>query len=467
MCYNWGMRALIYTRVSEDRAGGRSPAEQESDARQVCEREGWDVAAVITDTVGASRHSKGTRGGWAKAKTMIAKGDVDVLVTWEASRAQRDLTAYAELRDLCVANNVLWNYSGRTRDLASKDDRFTSGLDALLAEREADETSHRVQRAIRANAIQGRPHGRRLFGYTRVYDPTSGALTGQTPNSDEAPTVARMFADYLGGAGCKTIARTLNAEDVTTGSGAKWSDKTVHDILTNPAFAARRVHRGEIIGAANWPAIVTDDTFDRVQARLQTQKTYAARANPRARLLTGTARCGVCGAKAGVIHDRNYRKVYACKAKYCVTRDLNKVDAFVSDLIVERLSRPDVAEALRDAPTSPAVDDARTRLAGLKARLDEAVNECVAGRLSPATLARLEAQLLPQIRSAEGDARQALLPINLEVPASGVAKWWDGLTDEVKREVVRNLFAAIVIKPSSKRGARVFDPDCVQVEWKR
>ena len=167
------LKALIYTRVSEDRAGGRSPAEQEADALQVCEREGWTVVEVVTDSTGASRYSKGTRTGWARAKKLIGAGSVDVLVTWAASRAQRDLKAYAELRDLCAVNNVRWCYQGRVYDLAAKDDRFTTGLDALLAERDSAEISMNVRRAIRANAIAGRPHGRRLYGYERVYDPSA------------------------------------------------------------------------------------------------------------------------------------------------------------------------------------------------------------------------------------------------------------------------------------------------------
>ncbi|HEX6236004.1 MAG TPA: recombinase family protein, partial [Acidimicrobiales bacterium] len=127
-----GTRALIYTRVSQDRAGGRSPAEQEAEARAHCEREGWEVAEVVTDSVGASRHSKGHRDGWGRARRLVGAGDVDVLVTWEASRAQRDLSAYSELRDLCAAHGVRWAYSGRVHDLTTSDGRFRTGLDALL-----------------------------------------------------------------------------------------------------------------------------------------------------------------------------------------------------------------------------------------------------------------------------------------------------------------------------------------------
>lgn len=457
--------ALIYTRVSQDRAGGRSPAEQEAEARLVCDREGWDIAEVITDAVGASRHSKGTRAGWKRAQKLVADRKVDVLVTWEASRAQRDLEAYAELRRICAASGVLWNYSGRTYDMTRKDDRFSTGLDALLAEKEAEETAERVQRAMRANAAQGRPHGRRLFGYQRVYDNATGALIGQEPLEEEADVVRRLFREYLGGRGIRTLTTDLNAEGITTGTGATWSDPQIRRVLINPAYAARRVHRGEVVGDASWPALIDAETFDRVQARLVARRTSQTRQVHTARLLSGVGRCGKCGGKVVTIHDRNKRKVYVCREKFEVSRDMLKLDAFVSAVIIERLSRPDVADAMSEAP-NPAVAEARSRATSLAKQLDQAIEEFTAGRLSATTLAKVETKLLPQIAEAEQAARQGLVPIELEVPSDNVAAWWDGLSGEVRREIVGALLSAVVILPT-KRGTRGFDPQAVAVEWRR
>lgn len=459
------MRALIYTRVSQDRAGGRSPAEQEAEARLVCGREGWEVAEVVTDTNGASRHSKGTRAGWKAAQAMVEARKVDVLVTWEASRAQRDLEAYAALRRLCSTAGVLWNYSGRTYDMAAKDDRFSTGLDALLAEREADETADRVKRAMRANAAQGRPHGRRLFGYQRVYDATTGALLGQKPLDAEAGVVVRIFRDYLAGQGIRTITRMLNLEGVTTNTGCRWNDPQVRRILVNPSYAGKRVHRGEVVAEGLWPALVDAENFDRVQARLLAQRTSQTRNVGTARLLVSIGRCGVCGGKITAIHDRNRRKVYVCRDKYEVCRDLLALDAFVSAVIIERLSRADVADAL-SGQEDPAVEQARLRVAELEAQLDTAVEQFTAGKLTASTLAKVEAKLLPAIGEARQVTRRALVPLEVDVPAAGIEEWWDALTHEVRRSVVGALLSAVVIMPTGK-GRRVFDPASVRIEWRR
>jgi site-specific DNA recombinase len=160
------MRAALYCRVSSDPRGtGRSVSEQETECRAVCEREGWEIATVFTDNDrSASRYATKGRPAYEELSRFVAAGKADVLVTWEASRFQRDLDAYVKLRELCRGLNVLWSYSGRTFDLSRTDDRLTTGLDALLAERESDQTRERVMRAVRANAVAGRPHGKLLYG---------------------------------------------------------------------------------------------------------------------------------------------------------------------------------------------------------------------------------------------------------------------------------------------------------------
>jgi DNA invertase Pin-like site-specific DNA recombinase len=457
-------QALIYTRVSEDRSGGRSPAEQELEAREVCAHNDWIVAEVVTDSTGASRYSKGTRSGWARAKALVESGAVDVLVTWEASRAQRDLTAYVELRDLCARSGVLWSYSGRTYDLATTGDRFTTGLDALLAEREAGEIAHRVQRAIRANAVEGKPHGRRLYGYQRVYDEATGQLLRQVPHPDEAPIVADVFAAYLAGRGPRTIATDLNRSGRRTSTGAMWKDVQIRRMLKTPAYAARRQHQGEVIGAANWPAIVDPVTFDRVQARLAEVKARHPRMRGTARLLSGVARCGVCGGRVACMHDRNKRKIYHCRDGFHVARDLTKLDAYVSAVIVERLSRPDAVAALAGSGVDPAADSARARVDRLRAQLDEAVAEFTAGNLTGALLAKVEQQLLPAIEEAEREARRAYVGLDLDVPTENVGRWWESLTAEIRREVVGALLSSVTILPTGQ-GRRTFDPDDVVVEF--
>jgi site-specific DNA recombinase len=450
------VKALLYVRNSS--ASERSVEEQEAECRADCDRRGWTVETVVTDMVGASKHSKGTRHGWARVKKLLPQHDV--LVTWEASRAQRDLAEYAELRDLCVASRVGWCYSGRLHDLSTADGQFATGLDALLAERETAVTRERIERAMRANAAAGKPHGRRLYGYQRTYDPTSGVLTGQIPHPTEAPIIRSIFDDYLSGIGLRTIAKRLEDEGVRTRRGNPWTDGQVRNVLERPGYCGRRVHRGQITPGM-WEPIVSEATFDKVQERLARSAATRTRGTVTARMLTGVARCGKCGTKTYVGHNRG-RRVYHCTKRGCMgaARDLVKLDAFVSEQIIRRF------ETGTPLDVAPVDDGLRLEVDALRARLDDAVGQFTAGRLSAATLAKIEGELLPAITAAEAARRRVGVPLEIDLPDDGDYRlWWDEkLLPEQRRAIATSLISAVTILPAT-RGSRNFDPLTVNVEW--
>jgi site-specific DNA recombinase len=467
------VRALIYTRISDDQRDGRSPGEQEAEARAVCQREGWDVLEVLSDSAGASRHSRGGRPGWDRAKALIADSAVDVLVTWEASRAERKLAGVAELIDLCAAHGVLWSYKGRTYDPATSSDRFNIGLDGLVAVREADETSERVQRAMRSSAAKGRPHGRNLYGYRRDYELGTSrrpTLVRQYPDPETGPVVQRIFIEYLSGRGSHSIAAGLNAGGIAGPATASWDSLQVRRLLRNPAYAGRRSHRGEL-SAKRWPGwepLVDVGTFDKVAARLDRMSERNVRQRTTAHLLSGVARCGVCGGKMRVI-TKVGQPAYDCRDRHCVGRSLPKLDLYVTGKVLGRLSLPDVAESLEDSDNRAEVHAARQLADELRDELDKAFKLWQERKLSPGAYARMETDLQERITKAEDKARRALVPIQLDdLPAADrIDAWWDGLDTERQREIVAALIAVVAVhplKPGMRR--RQFYPELVEIDWR-
>lgn len=461
------MRAAIYSRVSSDPRGrGRSVQEQEAECHAIAERQGWSVVGVFTDNDrSASRYATKARREYERLLDFVREGRCDVLVTWEASRFQRDLEAYVALRELCRLRGVLWSYSGRTYDLQRTDDRLSTGLDALLAERESDMTRDRVLRAVRANAGTGRPHGKLLYGYEREYDPSSGQLLAQVVREDQAEVVREIARRFLSGEAFRAIADDLNRREVPAPRGGSWHPTNVRRVVLNPAFAGKRVHQGKVIGPAAWPAILDEATHHRVVAKATDPARRTHRESAVRHLLSGIATCGVCGGRVRVQKNRGFL-AYLCIDKFCVSRRENDVDELVTRVVLARLSEPDALDLL-----DPAVDeddDVRAALSDAqekRARLDTFYDAAAGGEISAAALSRIETRLLDEIKMAEGRARRGSRTTAVqELMDAGPSQAWKSTSLTVRREVIKELVEVRILP--ARRGARTFDPNTINISWR-
>jgi site-specific DNA recombinase len=448
--------------VSKDpKQQGRSVAEQEAECRAVCDRGGWQVLDVLCDNDrSASRYATKTRPQWEEVKRRIANGDgVDVLVTWEASRGGRDLGEFAGLRDLCRANGVKLNYSGRTIDFDDSSDSFRAGLDALISEDESERTRKRVLRAMRAQADEGMPHGRPLFGYRLVYnDDRPPKLIGQEPSPDDAEIVREIARRFLSGESMASITADLNARKVPFTSDRPWTATRVKRILMNPGYTGKRVHQGEVVGDAKWEPIIDQQMFDAIAGRFERPGVRGG--EDVLHLLSGIARCGKCG---GPMYVR--RGTYECAPSGGhLARNERHLDAYVTAVILERLATIDLDDLGAEHPEAT---EQRRLAAELRGRVADAADKFAGGEISSAVLARVEANLTPKIRAAEKRARAAAVPPNLgELAGAGVDQRWDALSVEQQREIVRLLLDVTVLPDIRPRGSRGFDPDAVRLEWR-
>ncbi|MBE7195018.1 MAG: recombinase family protein [Gordonia polyisoprenivorans] len=460
------MQAIIYCRVSSDpNQRGKSVDEQERECRGVAAAAGWPVGDVLVDNDrGASRYSRGDRPAYAQLKLTLSPGDV--LITWEASRAQRDLAAYLELRELCAERGVLWSYSGRTYDLSRGDDRFTTGLDALLSEKEVEQTRERVLRAVRANAHAGRPHGKVPFGYRLVRDPDTGESIGRVEHPETGPIFREAFRRVLAGEALYAVCKDFEARGIPAprprrdGTPAPWIQVTLRHILESPTYAGLRQHRGVVVGPATWEPLITVEEHQQMLALLKDPARLTHRGSEPRWLLTGIATCGVCGGR--IVRRKNRGcDSYMCHAGFCVARKINGVDEYVTETILARLEHLDPSALSSTDPTvTAALDEART----LRARLDDFVDQAAAGELTAASLARIEARLLPQIAAAErrGTAG-ARHPLVAAMVGPGARSQWESLNVTDRRAVVQSMLTIRILPAVST--FRRFDPTRVTLEW--
>ncbi|QFG08890.1 integrase [Mycobacterium phage MalagasyRose] len=450
------MRAIIYNRVSSDPTGrARSVADQERENRAVCERNDWPVAEVLTDNDrSATRFATRDRPEYLRLAEILRKGDV--LVTWEASRAQRDLDAYVALRNLCAERGVMWCYSGKLYDLTAGDDRFTTGLDALLAEKEAEQTRERIMRGHRANLDAGRPHGHVPYGYRIVRDPTTGRPERRVPDEAQAPIVQDAARRILGGESLRSVVAGLNERTPEK----RWSPSTLRRILVNPTYAGYRTHRGQIVREGTWDPLLSQDDHDRLVALFEGKRTVPRGSAPKY-LLTGIAVCGVCDAplqmrQQGSVPAAKKRPggklwFYGCEHGH-VGRDRAKVDQAVSDVVVALLSDPaalaTLAEPIEESDAEP-VDDVQE----LRDRLSAAADAYDSGKLSIDMLAKVEARLLPRIEAAEARQRERFTsPVVARVATAPdpLTVWNDEMLLEDRREFLRATVRVVVYRVRSR-----------------
>ncbi|WP_405018145.1 recombinase family protein [Kitasatospora sp. NBC_00070] len=215
-----GMLGGSYARKSsyqgKKRRKGESVREQLGANEKEAARLGVTIAEeFIDDDRSASRHgANAEREDFERMIEWIESGKIHIAFAWASTRLQRDLAVYVRLRDACAKHGVLWCYGGKVYDLSNKDDRFRTAIDAVIGEREVDELRDNVMRSLEANAAAGKPHGKNVYGYRRIYDPFTGAFVRVEKIPAEAAIVREISDRVAAGEAYTRIARDLNMRGV-------------------------------------------------------------------------------------------------------------------------------------------------------------------------------------------------------------------------------------------------------------
>ncbi|MEU7639847.1 MULTISPECIES: recombinase family protein [unclassified Streptomyces] len=475
-----GLRGGIYARKSNYHGKkynrGRSVKEQlDNGHADADELKIKVVEEYVDDGQSASRHgAKDERDGFERLMSDIEAKNLDIVIAWAATRLQRDLTVYTRLRDACAKHSVLWCYGGKVYDLSNKDDRFRTGLDALLGEREVDELRDNVLRAMRANAVGGRPHGPSPYGYRRVYDPDTGAFVRVEPDPDEAPIVREICVRVAAGQSYKAIAQRLNERGVPApalmwGAGmvkrlarekpdnleheslwretqerleggeraeaiakdfhargepmiaAVWRPDAIKTFAGDVRYIGARTYHGEVTADNAWPALVRKATFTRCQAIIKDRGKLGRNSRPgKARYwLTSIMVCGECNSPIQSQKTASGKVNYVCKQPgrdgergYHTSAQMTPVDRYVRDWLFGWLSSPRFVEAYTrgDEKLVRQIEEAQAEAKLLRERLDGFYLQAAKGGLSPEGLGAIEAEIQPHITAADERARTLRAP---------------------------------------------------------
>lgn len=457
---------------------------QEEDGRALAERLGWTIVKVIPedDTSAFKRRKiklpdgstalRTVRPGFRAALEGLASGEYDGLIADDLDRVARDPRDLEDLIDVVESRRPripVESVTGSLR-LANDADITVARIMCAVANKSSRDTARRVTRKHEELAAEGKPPGGGYRGY-------GFTAAGHEPIKAEAKILreiaARILGDWDGwtdeqrakidpelGESLNSIAADLQRRQVPTVTGAPWRDRSVRSVITKPSVAGLREYRGEIVGNAVWEAIVPQERWEQVRARLAGRNRTVDLTLKR--WLTGVLRCSKCGHML-MGWQGNGGPRYWCATPHGGCGAITVKATFAEDEVQRQvlllLGQDDVLRRLRMVADTELTDDARAELAD-----DEEQLKVMAGMFARREITFPEYREGRSIIERRIKESRALLTsraprvLRRLLAVEDVAAGWEGLAPVDRREVVLALVPGYDVLPHDRSMGNKFDP---------
>lgn len=362
------MKAAIYARISKDRVGaGLGVDRQLRDCRDLADQLGLDVVREYTDN-DLSAYSGKPRPGYAALLAAIEAGDVRAVVCWHPDRLHRSPTELERYIDVCQPSGVPTHcVRAGELDLSTASGRMAARIHGAVARHDSEHMSERIQakklELARAGKFRGGP---RPFGYE---------ADGVTLVEQEAAAISDGTRAILSGLSVAGLARRWNEHGPRPPIAQRWTPAAVRSVLMRARNAGLVQHRGEIIGAGQWPAIVSEAEW-RALVRLLSDPARRPKAGTSLRWQGSSLyRCGVCDDVTTMRSNSLWRPgqgclvpAYRCRASTHNTITAEPVDELVTRTLAAALRTRAGSLLSREGDDGDAV---QAELSALEERGDE------------------------------------------------------------------------------------------------
>jgi site-specific DNA recombinase len=464
------MPVAIYARISKDddeRALG--VARQMADSQAIAAVRRWPVAEPYIDNDLSAFKAQVRRPAFERMLQDLKAGLLDGLVVYDLDRLARQPADLERILSIFDSRPGLRFATVQgDLDLMSSDGRTMARVLIAFANKSSMDTSRRTARKHLELAQAGEPvGGTRPFGWQR---------DKRTLEPAEADALSRAASDVINGTALHTIAAQWNEQGLMTPRGNTWEKTILKRVLMSPRLAGWRVHRGTIAlnqqgtpvrGA--WTPILSCETWEALTAVLRDPKRTGDPRNhvgARRYLLSGVVVCGLCSTPMyGAWWKKGERHNYTCPiptgspggcGKVAITGP--PVDALISSLVLARLSEESVQPPSREW-------DGAGELAELKGRRAQIMSAFASGSLrAEAAFPAAEAlsARIDQLAADRGEHRRA--EFRSAAAPSDVTTAWHGWSLDQRREQIRDLLSAVLIRPAARKGAP-FTPDRISAVW--
>lgn len=323
---------MLYARVSTGAQADRQlsiPA-QLSAMREYVDRNGWTIAGEFLDAGVSGRTAD--RPQLLRLLEVCKAGErkADAVVVHKLDRLARNIADHVAIRAVLSKCGIRLVSVSENLDDESVSGKLIENIMASLAEFYSANLSDEVRKGLTQRVRQGGWPHMVPAGYRK------GSAIGPGPRPTELDSGVATFikaafeAVAMGRMGVSGVARWADRH------GWKITKSGVARMLRNPFYTGRLLWKGQIFPGSH-PALVSGETFERVQVALRA-RFRAKELNPASRsLLHGIARCDACGSMVGSETHGAFR-YYRCR-KNMRSRDRCSAPYMVANLVHEDLAR--------------------------------------------------------------------------------------------------------------------------------
>jgi DNA invertase Pin-like site-specific DNA recombinase len=286
---SYGEPAVAYYRYSSHSQTEQSIEGQQTAARAYAAAHGYNLVHEYVDRAMTGRNDD--REEFQKMLSDVAKHQFKVIILWKVDRFGRNREEITFNKYHCKKNGVRVEYVAENVPQSPEGVILESVLEGM-AEYYSLQLSQNIRRGQRESARKAQSTGgNRPLGY--LTDPETKKFVVDPAT---APTVKTVFAMYAEGYTIAEIITHLNEQGLRTLRGKPFTKNSLRTMLQNEKYVGVYTYKDEVRIEGGVPALVDQDTFDKVQKLLQVNQRAPAHKWSRADyLLTDKLFCGHCG----------------------------------------------------------------------------------------------------------------------------------------------------------------------------
>ena len=417
------MKAVIYARFSSDRQREESIEGQIRECMEYAQRQGITVVGEYIDRAKSAAKDIDKRENFLRMIRDSNKHLFEIVLVWKLDRFSRSRYDSAHYKAALKKNGV--KVVSATEHIAEGPEGII--LESMLegmAEYYSAELSAKIHRGQKENALKGKNNGGTVpLGYTLNKETQHLEVNPLT-----APIVQEIFRRYAAGETIAAIKDDFNRRGLKTNKGYSFRYSTFNSVLKNRKYIGEYKYQDVVI-PGGVPALVSEDVFKKVQARMEKNKQTPAAAKATERyLLTTKLFCGECGrmmaGESGTGTGGKIYRYYKChnakNKKGCTKKPVKK--EWIENLVVQQTMMMVMDKPLMERITDKMLDlqgeenhDLRLleqQLAETNKGIENMLNAIQAGIITESTKQRLA-----DLEQSKSDLEERITENRIQHPA--------------------------------------------------